>query len=132
MIDNGGKCETLEATQKRINEKYSEKMVKIIDINFAVRSEEAKEKLSKTSRERIKTISYQSPRLKNVWEHPLQENEFYIFFQVALWIATQIDKIIPGHKKRKHPCVNIRILSNPFIFFFMLFLVMLMIKWVIE
>ena len=50
-----------------------------------------------------------------MWEHPLQENEFYILLVGARWVSEQIDKVIPGHAKRIYPCLNLRIFANPFI-----------------
>jgi hypothetical protein len=42
-------------------------MANELTVNFQQRSSEGKQILSRSSREKAKSISYQSPRIRNVW-----------------------------------------------------------------
>jgi hypothetical protein len=46
-----------------------------------------------------------------------------------LWVAQKVDCVIPGHKQRNYPAVNIRILSNPMVFFGIFVVMALIIKY---
>ena len=63
----------------------------------------------------------------NVWEYPLQHNEFALLFQFSHWLASQLDRLLPG-KPAAQPRVNIRILANPLIFFSLLILLSLLLR----
>lgn len=67
------------------------------------------------------------PRNMNVWDYPLQHNEFALLFKLSHWLASQIDHIIPG-KPTTQPRLNIRILANPLIFFSLLILLSLLLR----
>jgi hypothetical protein len=74
-------------------------------------------------------VTSQSAKDKSVWEHPLQQNELYILFIMFLWVAQKVDCVIPGHKQRNYPAINIRILSNPMVFFGIFVLMALIVKY---
>jgi hypothetical protein len=58
----------------------------------------------------------------------VQDNEFIVLFQLVYWVAQRLDRIIPGHSTRVYPCLNIRILANPLVFFVLLFSLLIWIK----
>lgn len=67
MAENGANCLELEKREEKLNAMFESVLPKKLKINFGERSEEAKEKLSRSNRELAKSISYQSPRIRNVW-----------------------------------------------------------------
>jgi hypothetical protein len=74
-------------------------------------------------------VSNLNAKDKSVWEYPLQQNELYILFIMFLWVAQKIDRVIPGHKQRQYPLINIRILSNPMVFFAIVVVLALVVKY---
>jgi hypothetical protein len=67
LAENGANCRELEKREEKLNAMFESVLPKKLKINFGERSEEAKEKLSRSNRELAKSISYQSPRIRNVW-----------------------------------------------------------------
>jgi hypothetical protein len=84
---------------------------------------------SKSRLERRKLINHHYPRENNVWEYPLQHNEFLILYRMMYWVASQIDRVIPGRKEGQHPRTNLRILCNPLVFIVAVILVALLLRF---
>lgn len=77
-------------------------------------------------RERGRLVGH-LPRSMNVWEYPLQHNEFALLFRLAHWTAAKLDCLLPG-KPASQPRVNIRILANPLVFFALLILLSFLLR----
>lgn len=117
--------ETIAPHYQRINKRIEEMYQRGLAVNLDVQPID-RSATQAASRERGRLVGHQ-PRSMNVWEYPLQHNEFALLFRLSHWVASKLDYLVPG-KPAAQPRVNIRILANPLVFFALLILLSFLLR----
>lgn len=126
LLQESSSKETVTPHYERINRRIEQLYQRGLAVNLNVQPLDKNSTQPVSRSERGRLIGHAS-RNMNVWEYPLQHNEFALLFQFSHWLAAQLDRLLPG-KPAAQPRVNIRILANPLIFFSLLILLSLLLR----